>query len=104
MKRKSSDKIGKAAKYRWLLHILCQTGFLFLGAGTFEGGRGVSILTSFMEVLFVCFDRIFREKQYAERRLKDFDDALTREAVRDIKQDELSCFQEKYEETASHAI
>lgn len=27
--------------------------------------------------------RIFREKQYAERRLKDFDDALTREAVRD---------------------
>ena len=30
--------------------------------------------------LFVC--RIFREKQYAERRLRDFDDALSREAVR----------------------
>ena len=26
--------------------------------------------------------RIFREKQYAERRLKDFDDALSKEAVR----------------------
>ena len=32
---------------------------------------------------FLLFSsRIFREKQYAERRLKDFDDALTREAVR----------------------
>lgn len=32
-------------------------------------------------ILFV-YSRIFREKQYAERRLKDFDDALSKEAVR----------------------
>jgi len=36
----------------------------------------------FVNVPCVSSSRIFREKQYAERRLKDFDDALTREAVR----------------------
>lgn len=34
-------------------------------------------------MIFIDFPilRIFREKQYAERRLKDFEDALNREAV-----------------------
>jgi hypothetical protein len=36
--------------------------------------------TSQLLHIFLTF-RIFREKQYTERRLKDFEDALNREAV-----------------------
>lgn len=35
-------------------------------------------------------NRIFREKQYEERRLKDFQDALNREAVNNISLKNLS--------------
>lgn len=37
-------------------------------------------------------NRIFREKQYEERRLKDFQDALDREAVNNISPKNLRLF------------
>lgn len=67
MKRKLFDKTGIVAVTQYF-------SLRFWTSVTFHTIPFVSSLVS---------HRIFREKQYAERRLKDFDDALTREAVRD---------------------
>lgn len=78
MKRKSFDKTGIAVIY---CRVDINSGSSFSLNALIEF---IIKIIPFIFASYVSFHRIFREKQYAERRLKDFDDALTREAVRDI--------------------